>query len=240
MNHCLPIKWLPDALPGQVEAALRDVLGHWSRDWGAPLAKTISARALPAHAGPAVDRLAPWAEMPDDWLIALARALLGPASTTSAVARGAVRQAANELQHTLRQRFQQHRARAFSPARVGHGGVEVSFELLDRPFGFVLDLNELQAGGWLPTPLIKSLQAIALEPALRDVPVPLCATLGHASASVTDVLQLRPGDILLLAETIEAPLQVVSPGSSLQLSAHLGASAAATSPARRAMRWLAT
>lgn len=240
MSHCLPIKWLPGALPGQVESTLRDLLERWSSEWGAPAARSIAAQALTAHSGPAVGRLAPWAEMSDDWFVALARALLGPASTTSAVARGAAKQATDELQHALRQRFQQHPAQAFSPARVGHGGIDVRFELLDRAFGFVLSLNELQGGGWLPLLSSQSLQPVALETALRDVPVPLRATLGHASASVTDVLQLRPGDVLLLAETLEVPLQVVSPGSSLQLSAHLGASGASTFPVRRAMRWLAT
>jgi hypothetical protein len=144
------------------------------------------------------------------------------------------------LQDALRQRFRTASPQPFTPARVGHGGIEVCFELLGSRFSIVLDLAELQSGGWLAATPPRQLPVVAFERAVHDVPVPLTARLGHASASVTDILQLRPGDILLLNETLDAPLQVASPGSPLQLAAHLGACAVSSTPARRAMRWLAS
>ena len=240
MSACLPIKWLPVALPGEVEAALRGTLDRWTRDWGAPAASAVEVRLLAANEAAAAPSVAPWNELPAAWPGALARALLGPAATASPVAQGAVQRATADLQDTLRQRFCTLPSQSFVPAQVGHGGVEASFELLGQRFGFILDVAELQSGGWLPAVPRRQLSGVALERALHDVPVPLTAHLGHATASVTDILQLRPGDILLLTETLDAPLQVGSPGSPLQLTAHLGAATASPTPARRALRWLAS
>jgi flagellar motor switch/type III secretory pathway protein FliN len=234
-----PIKWLPDALPGEVEAALRDTLDRWARDWGAPAAAGLSARVLAAHEVPGPSA-SPWDAMPKAWSGALGRALLGPAATGSPVAQRALEDATADLQALLRQRFQPQPSEPFTPAAVGHGGIEVGFELLGQRFGFVLDIAALQAGGWLTATPRPRLAAVAFEQALHGLPVPLTARLGHASVSVTDLLQLRPGDIVLLAETLDAPLQVTSPGSPLLLTAHLGASADRAAPDRRAMRWLAS
>jgi len=238
LSTSLPIKWLPADLPGQVEAALRRTLDDWTRDWGAPGATNVSARTLAAREAPAVVGSIPWDELPTEWRVTLARALLGPSAPASPVAQGAVQQATVELQEGLRQRFRTSPLRRFEPARVGNGGVEACFELLGFRFAFVLDVEELQSGGWLPAAPRRHLARIELADALRDVSVPLTAQLGHATVSVTDILQLRPGDILLLNESLDAPLQVTSPGSPLQLSAHLGATP--SQPAHRAMRWLAS
>lgn len=240
MSTCLPIKWLPAGLPGQVEAALCDVVDRWAREWGAPAATSVAVRLLAAHETPNTALAAPWHELPAAWASALGRAWLIAAASASAVAQGAIRQATADLQDALRQRFQTRPPQPFTPAVIGHGGVEASFELLGLPFGFVLDIAELQLGGWLNATPTRQLPPIPLEQALRDVPAPLIAQLGHASVSVTDILQLRPGDVLLLSETLDAPLQVTSPGSPLRLSAHLGASTNPSTPARRAMRWLAS
>jgi len=239
LSACLPIKWLPGALPGQVEAALRDTLDRWTREWGAPAATGLSARMIAAREVP-TPSASPWDAMPKAWSSALARALLGPAATGSPVAQRALEDATADLQALLRQRLQPQPSKPFTPAVVGHGGIEVGFELLGLRFGFVLDIAALQAGGWLAATPRPSLSAVAFEQALHGLPVPLTARLGHASVSVTDLLQLRPGDIVLLAETLDAPLQVTSPGSPLQLTAHLGASADHAAPHRRAMRWLAS
>ena len=240
MSACLPIKWLPDTLPAQIETALHDVLERWAREWGAPAASSVTVRLLAAQESPAAAIAAPWGDLPKAWHGGLARALLGPAAPASPIAQGATQQATTDLQAALRRRFQSQSPQPFVPARVGHGGVEARFEMLGMPFGFVLDVTELRSGGWLPAAPARRLQAVAFEQALHDVPVPLTARLGHASVSVTDILQLQPGNILLLAETLDAPLQVTSAGSPLQLTAHLGASAAPSSSARRAMRWLAS
>lgn len=238
MSACLPLKWLPDALPGQVETALRDVLDRWAREWGAPLATTVAVRLLSTRESPATALPAPWdGELPNALTSALSQALLGSVAASSPVALGALQAAIDDLRSALRLRFRPEPARPFAPARVGHGGVEASFDLMGQRFGFVLDVAALQSNGWLAAPSPRRLTAVAIEQALRDLPVPLTAQLGHASVSVTDILQLRPGDVLLLAETLDAPLKVISPGSALQLTAHLGAST--TSPAR-AMRWLAS
>lgn len=238
MNATLSIKWLPAALPGQVEAALRGTLDNWARDWGAPAATALSTRTLAASQAAACAGSTPWGELPQAWPTTLARTLLGPAAQASSVLQGAMQQATTELQQALRQRFCTSPPQRFEPARVGDGGIEASFNLLGLTFAFVLDVAELQSGGWLPAAPQRPLPTVELAHALRDVPVQLTAQLGHASASVTDILQLRPGDILLLNESLDTALRVTSPGSPLQLAAHLGATP--SQPARRAMRWLAS
>jgi flagellar motor switch/type III secretory pathway protein FliN len=240
LSACLPVKWLPDTLPGHIEVALRDVLEQWAREWGAPAASSVAARRLEAQESPSATLVAPWGDLPKTWQGSLARALLGPAAPASPVAQGATQQATTDLQATLHRRFQSQTPQPFVPARIGHGGVEARFELLGMPFGFVLDLAELQSGGWLLAAPTRRLQAVPFEQALHDVSVPLTAQLGRARVSVTDILQLQPGNILLLTETLDAPLQVRSPGSPLQLTAHLGASDAPSPSTRRAMRWLAS
>lgn len=240
MSACLPIKWLPDSLPAQVEAALRGILDRWSSDWGAPAARQVEVRRIAAGVTPSTDGTTSWAEMPAAWPTALGSALLGAAAAASPVARIALHQAFLELQDALRQRFATGPAKAFVPAQIGHGGIEASFELLGLRFVLVLDVAELAAGGWLTASPRQPLPAISVEQALHGVSVPLTAQVGRASASVTDILQLRPGDILLLSESLDAPLQVTSPGSPLLLSAHLGASDSPSTSPRRAMRWLAS
>lgn len=238
MSAGLAIKWLPAELQGQIEVALRGVLDGWGRDWGVPVACNVSAHTLAALEQPASLTPPPWGELPATWPAVLGRMLLGPAAPASPIVQGAVQQATNELQQALRQHFCTSPQQSFEPARIGDGGIEASFELLGFRFAFVLNVAELQSGGWLTVAARRQLPSVNLPHALRDVPVRLTAQLGHASASAADVLQLRPGDILLLNETLDNPLQVTSPGSSLQLSAHLGAST--SEPAHRAMRWLAS
>jgi len=236
LSACLPVKWLPATLPAQLEAALREVLDQWSCDWGAPSAKAVSAHLLGASQAPAA-LCAPWGELPGEWHGALTRALLGPAALHSPVAQGALLEATADLQNALHQRLQPASAHPFTPATVGHGGVDVHFELLGLNFGFALSVADLQSAGWLATAPARRLRAIAIERALQDLPVPLTAHVGRASVSAADVLQMRPGDILLLDEPLDAPLQITSAGSPLRLTAHLGASATS---AMRAMRWLAS
>lgn len=151
-----------------------------------------------------------------------------------------MQEATTDLQASLRRRFQTAPGeRAWQPSPLGHAGVAVNFELLGHRFVMALDPEELRAGGWLKLPPSAALPKVALEQALASVAVPLTAQLGSAAVSAAEVLQLQPGDVLLLEQTLDAPLQVVCAGSPLRLHAHLGTTPATKGSAQRAMRWLA-
>lgn len=122
---------------------------------------------------------------------------------------------------------------------MGHTGLELSFDWLGESFVITLDAEELRAGGWLLPQPTQPLPAVALELALADRPVHLTAQLGTAAISATEVMQLQSGDVLLLEQTLDTPIQVISVGSALQLNAYLGATTSTLGSVQRAVRWLA-
>lgn len=239
MSACLNLQWLPDSLADEARRTLSQLLARWAADWGAPQASHVVARLLSAGIEP-LDGLSPCSAWPDDWHNTLAHALIGPAGPASEVGRSAAREAAEDLQAALRQRFcAAPGERPWPVAPLGHAGVELSFEWLGQSFVIPLDAEELRAGGWLRRQRTKPLAKVALEHALADLPVRLTAQLGSAAVSATEVLQLQAGDVLLLEQTLDTPLRVVCAGSALQLTAHLGTVPSTLGSIQRAVRWLA-
>lgn len=229
--------WLPSALCAELSAALQGSLAQWTSAWGLPSAGQVHARLLDADgAVPAafVDLLAPPAV---DWLDALARALFKLGAGESDIVDAVIHRMTNQLEQQLQRRFPHGPPSEPRSGMPGHRGMQLTVELLGRRCGVELGVSQLRAGGWLKSASLAPLQRVNFEQAAKELPVPFVAELGRATLSVSDLMQLTPGDVLLLEESLDAPLRMTSPGCAIALTAHLGATA---NPQRRAARWLAS
>lgn len=230
--------WLGPALVGRLSEAVSGTLAGWTSVWGLPPAGLIHAEILEDGAEAAwpsdlVDLLAP---PPRHWLDAIARALFPLGAGESVIVDAVIRRMAEQLQQRLQGHFPRQLPDESAAGLPGHRGVLITSELLGLRCRLQLGIAELREGGWLKCAALPALPALNLERAVGELPVPLVAELGRASVSVNDLMQLAPGDVLLLEESLDAPLRVGSPGCSLALSAHLGS---LDDPPRRAARWLA-
>ncbi len=237
MSTTQSILWLPESLCDQLAAELQDLFNTWAKEWGLPAPAPVRLHRVPVGASPlpadAVDLLAPPSTA---WRNALAQAVF-KTRIDSPVVEGVVQRMVARLQKPLRSSFAPQITaddQCASRQRPGHEGICVSIELLGQHTGMFLSNAQLTHAGRLPRPATRSLAAVNFEAAMASLPVPLIAELGRASLSVSDLLQLTPGDVLVLNEELAAPLRLVSPGSPLALNAHLGAS---HDSHRRAVRW---
>lgn len=239
MSASTSLWWVPDSVCQRMATDLDDLFGRWTTTWGLPAAGAVRVRGLgaPVPLGAAVDLLgSPSA----DWRRALARELFKTAAVESVIVDGAIQRVCDHLRSLL---MAWHGGGDANPAPdqarsacPGHWGVQVEVDLLGRPCTLALSQAQLLAGAWLKRPASTPLRAISLEQVLASLPVHLVAELGRTRLSVADLLQLAPGDVLVLDESLDAPLRVGSPGSLLSLCAHLGANLSST---QRAARWVA-
>ncbi|WP_457447627.1 FliM/FliN family flagellar motor switch protein [Roseateles sp. P5_E4] len=155
----------------------------------------------------------------------------------SSIAAEVIRRVTEPLTARLVGHFVPERMGGEESGPLGDWGAHVTVELLGHRCGFVLTCAQLRASGRLGVPANPPLPGVHLEHALAQVQVPLVAQLGRADINLDELMQLAPGDVLLLKETLDEPLRVIAPGSSLELSAHLGTFA---NPPQRAVRWLAS
>ena len=237
MSAVHSILWLPESLCDQVAAQLRELVDEWTRAWGLPAAGALEVRPLPADEPQLpTDVIDLLASPSATWRGAISQALF-KSRTESPIVEGVVRRMLSRLQEQLRGSFASQLATIDATApllRPGHQGVRISLELLGLRCGFFVTAEQLRTAGHLARLTSSPLAAVDYEEALASLPVQLVAELGHASLSVADLLQLAPGDVLVLNEDLAAPLRLVSPGSSLSLMANLGAS---RETSRRAARW---
>lgn len=237
MSAVQELVWLPESLGARLAEALQTRLAHWAAAWGLPAPGPAEAQRLEAGASTPPGVVDLMALATAEWRNALAQALFKQAAADSAIVEGVVRRVLEAQRDALGPEFSPSTAPQPARARPGHHGMCVTLDLLGRRCGLTLDLAALQAGGWLTRPVPAALSPINAERACAHLPVPLLAELGHARLSVSDLLQLSEGDVLVLDEALTASLRVHSPGSSLRLSAHLGATSDNT---QRAARWVNT
>lgn len=236
MSTVQGILWLPESLCEQLAAELQALLAAWAQAWGLPAPGPVQAQRLTSAAlAPSPDTIDLLAPPSAAWRGALAQAVFKN-RIDSPVVEGVVRRMSERLQEQLRSSVapQSATADSASPQGPGHQGVAVTVEILGKSCGIVLSNNQLVQTGRLRRPASPSLPPVNLDSAMALLPVPLVAELGRASLNVGDLLQLTPGDVLVLHEALASPLRLVSPGSALALTAHLGASPDST---QRALRW---
>lgn len=240
MNRVQDIVWLSESLSLQLAVELQALLEDWTRSWGLPKAGDVLP--CPSLAGVAplppdvIDLLAPASSV---WRSTLAQDLL-KARADSPIAEGVVRRVVSSLHELLQRSFAVTAAASSEtawPTQPGHQGIAFSVALIGQRCGLFLANSALRSSGRLRRPEVPAPPAVRMEHVMASLPVPLIAQLGNASLSVTELLQLAPGDVLVLNENLASPLCLVSPGSSLSLQAHLGA---APDSNRRAARFVAT
>lgn len=230
------ILWLPESLCGQLAGELQRLFEDWSKAWGLSAIGAVQVHRLNAGETPlppgSIDLVATPSAV---WRGLLAQALFKTRSD-SPVVEGVVRRLLANLQDSLRTSFAPQLPEDASAAsqRPGHRGMQVLVEILGQQCSFFISSEQLHHSGRLVRPSAAALPGVDLEAVMTALPVPLVAELGHASLSVTDLLQLAPGDVLVLNEDLASTLRLVSPGSSLALTAHLGATPELN---HRAVRW---
>jgi len=236
VSDALRLCWLPASVCAEVSAALQDTLAHWTSTWGLPSAGPVHARLLEPGEAPPSDGTNLHGPASTGWRDAIARALFPGAGGESAIVDGVVHRAADHLDQTLCGRFPRDSSKPRG-GLPGHRGLRASVDCIGQSCWLELGCAELRAAGWLKPSPLTPLPPVDLERAASGLPVALVAELGRVSVAVSDLVQLAPGDVLLLEETLDEPLRVVSAGSAFALSAQLGA---ITNPPRRAARWLAS
>lgn len=229
------ITWLPEAVGEALAGEVDRLLGDWAAAWG--IANPGAARVAFVRAGDGgmhdvVDLLS---DLPTSWKRALAQALFRFDAYGPSLVDAVLDTVVMALRSRLRTAFGDAPTPDALPMPIGHAGALVIVEVLGQRSGFVLSCAQLQACGKLSLPTPEALGVVDIEHALAGVPVPLTVELGRADVNLEELMQLSPGDVLVLNESLNSPLRVVSPGSSLALPAHLGSSSTSAS---RAVRWL--
>lgn len=237
MSAFQALVWLPAAVCGDVASATDDVLSRWAETWGLPPPRPGHCEALEAGAEALQGLIDLRCAATPELKKALALALFKFDVTGSAVGDAVTEKVAEALANQLVEMFAAAPGGDEEQSPLGHQGVRVVVELLGLRCGFALTLAQLRACARLVAPPPPGIAGVNLEVALAEIAVPLVAELGRAEIDLNELMQLAPGDVLLLKEKLDMPLRVVAPGSALELAAELGA---ASSTCRRAVRWLAS
>ena len=238
MSEALTLAWIPHSLCLTIARQMDGLLSNWATACGLPAPAGAIAVALPGQRQepglvPGLVNLA--APPTAEWLKVLGAALFGTDTGESAVFREATKKVVEALQQALAQTFGPPRVSPPTACPAGHAGIGLRVEVLRQPCAFFLCAAQLRASGHLQTVTAPVLGAVNLESALAGTPVPLVAELGRADIGLDELLSLSPGDVLVLKETLDAPLRIVAPGSDLALTAHLGASPVAPMRAARCL-----
>lgn len=237
MSAIQNLAWVPASVCGAVARDVDGVLSRWAAAWGLPQPMPVHCEPLAAAAPIPRDFIDLMAAPSQDLRQSFSQALFKFDAPGSAVIDNVTRRVALALTRELGETFSSKSVSEEVHGPLGHQGVLVLVELLGQRCGLLLTCAQLRAGGKLAMPRARPMPGVNLERALADVAVPLVAELGRADVNLDELMQLVPGDVLLLRETLDAPLRMVAPGSELALSAHLGA---ICNPPRRAVRWLAS
>ncbi len=225
----------------QAEAALRAELAGWAATWGLPLpadGDVRVSRVAAATGAPAGENLLQGPEPALQALRSKLTHLLHPsAGQASAVIKLVSKRLAADLLARLRQRFGAGAAAAAEGASgLGDWGVQAVIGWQGCELRLSIPCGQLRAAGLLPVPLLPKLAAVSAEKSLSQLPVELVAEVGNACISVPDLLNLAVNDVVVLKRRLDAPVQLGSPGSSMQLLARMGR----TSDGVRAVGLLAT
>lgn len=240
MSEVQPLAWVPQSVCARLARTMDQLLSNWAATWGLPTPARALSRPL-GHLGTEgvafIDLAAP---LPAVWHQSLSTALFGCDVTASAVFDAVLQRVGDDLRQAVAQAFGP--AGPGAPAMAartapGHRGVIVQAQIVTHRCGVVLSHAQWRAAAGLAEHSGSPLKHVNLEQALAGTPVALVAELGRAEVTIDELLALSPGDVLLLQETLDAPLRILAPGSALTLTAHLGATAG-VSPVRAA-RWLA-
>jgi len=234
-----PFRLVPDTAISAIREAASQCLAQWAVDWGA----TLDDIQLEAHRFDATTPAAPadeWQPLHGGWAwkssdlpshVASAMGLPAPQKTEApSMSAQAVAQAADELGtgiagllRDLRDASSTVRPLSLSQAAQmpGHGLVHVTLRRGAGMLSLAADITAFKA--WTPQ-AIKStpIRAEDLDTAMRTQAASLEVVLGHTELSLADMMDLGPGDVLLLDRRIDQPLVLSAIDGQAVLPVHLG------------------
>lgn len=229
---------VPDTALAAIREAAVQLLGQWSGDWGAPLDDLQIDACRLDSAGllvPADD----WQALGGGWMfksgdltsqVASAMGLPAVSTTPSTMSSQTVAQAADDLSiriaGLLRDATPPPQASGLSQAlqAPGHGIVRITLSRGTQVLSLAAEAAAFKA--WTPpvhkSPPIRSDRSDDLDAALRTQIASLEVVLGHTELSLADMMDLGPGDVLLLDRRIDQPLLLGAIDGQAELPVHLG------------------
>ena len=239
MTEPAPLLWVPSAVAEQLATALRASLSPWAQAWGLPAPDQVICQAL-SHVQAAectadqseqfaVDAAATVHLMGTRALRSgLAQAFFKTGLAQSPLAEQVVTKALQALKSALVSRVVL-RGATQSPAHhaglntPGHWGLRGSAKVGECLVQVLLPMNVLQANGWLPRAALAGLARWKPETVFGALPVHFVARLGRANVDVGELASLDVGDIILVSQTSNNPMQLLAVDADLELHAYLGA-----------------
>lgn len=232
MNDVRPLLWVSDSALERLRLAVQQRVDQWAQSWGLP--NTDPARvALWHHGDDAVSADLATAEgLPPAWASALSKTLFKGSGMRSAIV-GPVLTDCHEQLRAAACPPPAEPSLAASPGH-GHAGARVTLTLLGQQWVVQWTVAAMQMAGYLARPAPGPVAAWSAEATLAPLQVDLKAVIGQAEVDVLGLLNLAPGDVIVLRQRLDDPIHVQGEGTPLNLLAHLG-----TLQGHVAMQWVA-
>lgn len=237
-----PYTLVPSSALAAIERAAREALSSWCQAWGAPAdafdveAHRLEEAALPAPADEwhALHAAWCWKSSSLNEAVATAVGLPWPAaqapgrSISTACCTEAVTElsaAMSSLLRDLRQLSGTATPSLPGPScdpGAGHGLVLLCLKHGLTTFALVAHASSFKAVSQARPEATAPLKAEDLALALRAQTATLEVVLGHAEISLADMMDLGPGDVVLLDRHIHQALVMTSSDGKVELPVHLG------------------
>ncbi len=234
MNNHRPLLWVAAVTQERFKAAIYARLVSWAGAWGLPSpAEPEVTDTLPTEPG-SLDLAEPTADSTGPWRDRLALAVLGSGVQGSALAESVIQDCHNQFRAALLPPELPARGPA-AAGEPGHLGLTLRAEVLGSAWHVTWSSEALLAAGVIVRPALPPLPAWQPESSLSALPVPMRAVVGTADVDVLGLLNLAPGDVIVLYQRLDDPIAVWGLDSALRLSAHLG-----STEGQVAVQWLPT
>jgi len=234
-----PYRLVPASALEAVAEAASQALDQWCADWGASRAElTVDVSRLDECVLPAPPDA--WRPLRGGWSfmgsnlaghVAAAMGLPSPApSDPPSLSAQTVARAADGLSMQLSGLLRDPRELASPPtladlpppgSKPGHGLIIVNVKRGPSTLALVADATAFKSYAPAVTQAVAP-KAAELDAALRTQAASLEVILGHTELSLADMMDLGPGDVLLLDRHIHEPLTLVATAGHAELPVHLG------------------
>lgn len=236
MSDVRPIRWVGSAALEAAQRATEACLANWAEDWGLTPAGSCVAAPLD-HAGAAhllasadtrgfPGSLSAFVNMSPSWPTAMRGGLFRRDTGGSAIAEHVAGRAHEALLAalgtSLASKQTSRAAEAAQPGTPGHWGACVRVVWLDCEWRLLMHWALLSQRGWVPPRAKPPTLRWAPETTLAPLVVPLQAVVGSAAVEVRDLMSLEAGDVLVLGQPAERPIELRASGLPLRFEALLG------------------
>lgn len=230
---------VPDTAISSIRDAAAQSLAQWAADWGAAL-DDLQVGAARFHGADLAAPADEWQSLHGGWvwksseLASHAASAMGlpatPKTETPSISSQTVAQATADLAtrfagllRDLRDASASARPAGLSQAAQapGHGMVQVTLRRGAAVISLAADVTAFKS--WAPQSIKSApIRAEDLDAALRTPAASLEVVLGHTELSLADMMDLGPGDVLVLDRRIDQPLVLSAIDGQAELPVHLG------------------